>query len=118
MRWAEGQWGGRRIPFLLGVLGGRVGIYTPTHFGDPTAPRATKQDSPIKQVFLRQKLRVMLGIGALALSTAVNYLLVYMPTYVVKTLNLPPILWYTARSAAAALVSFLSSRSPRCISTR
>src|SRR5258706_9429464 len=106
MRWAEGQWGGRRIPFLLGVLGGRVGIYTPTHFGDATAPPATKQDSPIKQVFLRQKLRVMLGIGALAISTAVNYLLVYMPTYVVKTLNLPPIVGYTATFAAGTVGTF------------
>ena len=41
----------------------------------------------------------MLGIGALAVSTAVNYLIVYMPTYVVKTLNLPPIVGFEATLA-------------------
>jgi MHS family proline/betaine transporter-like MFS transporter len=41
-------------------------------------------------VFAAQKLRVLLGIGAIAVTTSVNYLIVYMPTYVVKTLKLPP----------------------------
>ncbi len=50
----------------------------------------------MRQVLLHQKLRVVLGIGALAISTAINYLIVYMPTYVVKTLNLPPIVGFTA----------------------
>jgi MHS family proline/betaine transporter-like MFS transporter len=105
---AELQSWGWRIPFLFGVLVGPVGIYIRNHLVDATAPPATKQDSPIKQVFLRQKLRVMLGIGALAISTAVNYLLVYMPTYVVKTLNLPPIVGYTATFAAGIVVTFLT----------
>jgi MHS family proline/betaine transporter-like MFS transporter len=105
---AELQSWGWRIPFLFGVLVGPVGIYIRNHLEDATAPPATKRDSPIKQVFLRQKLRVLLGIGALAISTAVNYLLVYMPTYVVKTLNLPPIVGYMATFAAGIVVTFLT----------
>jgi MHS family proline/betaine transporter-like MFS transporter len=65
-----------RIPFLFGVLIGPVGIYIRNHLEDATAPPAAKQDSPIREVFLHQKLRVILGIGALAVSTAVNYLIV------------------------------------------
>jgi MHS family proline/betaine transporter-like MFS transporter len=57
---------------------------------------------------LHQKLRVMLGIGALAISTAVNYLIVYMPTYVVKTLSLPPIVGFTATFVGGFVVTFLT----------
>jgi MHS family proline/betaine transporter-like MFS transporter len=99
---------GWRIPFLFGVLVGPVGIYIRNHLEDATPPPAAKQDSPIRQVFLRQKLRVMLGIGALAISTAVNYLIVYMPTYVVKTLNLPPIVGFEATLAGGVAVTFLT----------
>jgi MHS family proline/betaine transporter-like MFS transporter len=97
-----------RIPFLFGVLIGPVGIYIRNHLEDATAPPAAKQDSPIKQVFLHHKLGVILGIGALAVSTAVNYLIVYMPTYVVKTLNLPPIVGFQATLAGGIAVTFLT----------
>ncbi len=97
-----------RIPFLFGVLIGPVGIYIRNHLEDATAPPAAKQDSPIREVFLHQKLRVILGIGALAISTAVNYLIVYMPTYVVKTLNLPPIVGFEATLAGGIAVTFLT----------
>src|SRR5580692_6552006 len=81
---------GWRIPFLFGILVGPVGIYIRNHLEDATPPPAAKHESVVGKVFLEQKLRVVLAIGALAVSTAVNYLIVYMPTYVVKTLNLPP----------------------------
>jgi MFS transporter, MHS family, proline/betaine transporter len=97
-----------RIPFFFGVLVGPVGIYIRNHLEDATAPPAAKQDSPIRKVFLHQKLRVMLGIGALAISTAVNYLIVYMPTYVVKTLNLAPIVGFEATFAGAIAVTLLA----------
>src|ERR1700686_1935890 len=66
-----------RIPFLFGILVGPVGIYIRNHLEDATAPPAAKQASPVRQVLLHQKLRVVLGIGALAISTAINYLIVY-----------------------------------------
>jgi MFS transporter, MHS family, proline/betaine transporter len=99
---------GWRIPFLFGVLIGPVGIYIRNHLEDATPPPAAKQDSPIAELFLRQKLRVILGIGALAISTAVNYLVVYMPTYVVKTLNLPPLVGFEATLAGGIAVTVLT----------
>jgi MFS transporter, MHS family, proline/betaine transporter len=96
-----------RIPFLFGILVGPVGIYIRNYLEDATPPPSAMQ-SPVKQVFLQQKLRVMLGIGALAISTAINYLIAYMPTYVVKTLNLPPIVGYVATFAGAIVVTFLT----------
>jgi MHS family proline/betaine transporter-like MFS transporter len=97
-----------RIPFFFGVLVGPVGIYIRNHLEDATAPPAAKQDSPIRQVFLHHKLAVILGIGALAISTAVNYLIVYMPTYVVKTLNLAPTVGFEATFAGAVVVTLLT----------
>jgi MHS family proline/betaine transporter-like MFS transporter len=99
---------GWRIPFLFGVLVGPVGIYIRNHLEDATPPPAAKQDSPIREIFLHQKLRVILGIGALAVSTAVNYLIIFMPTYVVKTLNMPPIVGYQATLAGAIVVTLLT----------
>lgn len=98
---------GWRIPFLFGILVGPVGIYIRNHLADATEPPAG-QGSPVKEVFLRQKLRVLLGIGALAISTAVNYLIVYMPTYVVKTLNLPPVAGFAATFVGGIVVTFLT----------
>jgi MHS family proline/betaine transporter-like MFS transporter len=99
---------GWRIPFLFGILVGPVGIYIRNHLDDATAPPAQKQNSPAKEVFLRQKMRVALSIGALAISTAVNYLIVYMPTYVVKTLNLPPTVGFVAAFSAGIVLTFLT----------
>jgi MHS family proline/betaine transporter-like MFS transporter len=55
-----------------------------------------------------KKLRVILSIGALAISTAINYLIVYMPTYAVKTLNLPPTVGFAATFAAGIALTFLT----------
>ena len=98
---------GWRIPFLFGILVGPAGIYIRNHLTDATAP-PVGQHSPIKDVFLRQKFKVLLGVGALAISTAVNYLIIYVPTYVVKTLNLPPIVGFAATFAGGIIVTFLT----------
>jgi MHS family proline/betaine transporter-like MFS transporter len=105
---ADMQSWGWRIPFLFGILVGPVGIYIRNHLEDATAPPAQKRDSPVREVFLRQKLRVILSIGALAISTAVNYLIIYMPTYAVKTLNLPPIVGFAATFSAGIVLTFLT----------
>jgi MFS family permease len=98
---ADLQTWGWRIPFFFGVLIGPVGLYIRSRIEDATAPPAAKHDTPVRTVFLEQKFRVLLALGALAVSTAVNYLIIYMPTYVVKTLNLSPTIGYLAAFAAA-----------------
>jgi MHS family proline/betaine transporter-like MFS transporter len=98
---------GWRIPFLFGVLIGPIGIYIRNHLEDATAPPAA-QTSPVREIFLNQKSRVLLGIGALAISTAVNYLIIYMPTYVVKNFNLPPVTGFTATFVGGIMVTLLT----------
>ena len=104
---ADMQSWGWRIPFLFGILVGPVGIYIRNHLEDATPPPA-QHASPIREVLLRQKFRVLLGIGAIAISTAVNYLIIYMPTYAVKTLNLPPTVGFVATFAAGLVLTFLT----------
>jgi MFS transporter, MHS family, proline/betaine transporter len=104
---AEMQSWAWRIPFFFGILIGPIGIYIRNHLADATAPPAAQQ-SPVREVFLRQKLRVLLGIGALAISTAINYLIVYMPTYVVKTLNLSPTVGFVATFVGGIVVTLLT----------
>jgi MHS family proline/betaine transporter-like MFS transporter len=98
---------GWRLPFLFGVLIGPIGIYIRNHLEDATAPPAA-ESSPVKEVFLKQKSRVLMGIGALAISTAVNYLIIYMPTYVVKNFNLPPVTGFTATFVGGIMVTLLT----------
>src|SRR5258708_39154606 len=103
------SWWGWRIPFLFGVVVGRFGIYIRNHLEDATAPPATEHGTPVREGFLRQKLRVILGIGALAIATAVNYLVVYMLTYVVKTLNLAPVVGFEATLAGGTVATLLTT---------
>ncbi len=97
----ELQTWGWRIPFLFGVLIGPIGLYIRNKIEDATAPPAAKHDTPVRNVFMAQKFPVLLAVGAIATATAVNYLIIYMPTYVVKTLHLPPLIGYLAAFAAA-----------------
>lgn len=105
---ADMQAWGWRIPFLFGILIGPVGIYIRNNLEDATAPPAREQGSPVREVLLRQKFRVILSIGALAISTAVNYLIIYMPTYAVRTLNLPPSVGFLATFGAGVVLTFLT----------
>jgi MFS family permease len=91
---------GWRIPFLFGALIGPVGLYIRNRIDDAMAPPADKHDTPIRNVLVTQKFRVLLGVGAIATATSVNYLIVYMPTYVVKALHLSPTIGYLAAFAA------------------
>jgi MFS family permease len=98
---ADMQSWGWRIPFLFGVLIGPIGLYIRNNIEDATAPPAAKHDTPVRTVFMTQKLAVLLAVGTIATATSVNYLIIYMPTYVVKTLNLPSTVGYLAAFAAA-----------------
>jgi MHS family proline/betaine transporter-like MFS transporter len=92
---------GWRIPFFFGVLIGPVGLYIRSKIDDATAPPASKDDTPVRNVFMEQKFRVLLAVGVIATATSVNYLIIYMPTYVVKSLHLPATVGYLAAFAAA-----------------
>ncbi len=100
---------GWRIPFAFGVLVGPVGFYIRRHLDEPAhVARAAGVVSPTREVLARQKGRVLLAIGCLAVSTAVNYMLLYMPTYAVKTLHMPPTTGFVATLGAGVILTVLT----------
>src|SRR5262249_1233492 len=64
-------------------------------------PRAAH--APLRELFVGQWDRLLLTIGAVAASTSSQYILVYMPTYAIRELNLPQSVGFTAAVLAAAL---------------
>jgi MHS family proline/betaine transporter-like MFS transporter len=96
---AELQNWGWRIPFLFGVLIGPIGLYIRNNIEDATAPPSARHDTPARTVFMTQKFPVVLAVGVIAAATSVNYLIIYMPTYVVKALHLPATVGYLAAFA-------------------
>lgn len=100
---------GWRVPFAFGVLVGPVGFYIRRHLDEPAhVARAAGVASPTREVLSRQKGRVLLAIGCLAVSTAVNYMLLYMPTYAVKTLHMPPTTGFVATLGAGVILTVLT----------
>lgn len=81
---------GWRIPFFFGLLIGPVGFYIRRHIDEGQEfKQTTSSQTPLWDIWYKQKLRVLLAVGALLISTSVNYLILYMPVYGVKQLGLP-----------------------------
>ncbi|PLZ04332.1 MFS transporter [Burkholderia sp. WAC0059] len=87
---------GWRVPFLLGLLVGPIGLYirsttdeTPEF--ERTRNETVREDvSPVREVLATQKSRVLVSVGSIALTTSANYMILYMPTYAVRQLHLAP----------------------------
>ena len=86
---ALASWGWR-VPFFVGLLIGPVGLYLRRFLEDaPDFTEAVHTDTPVRDVFVSQKRMVLVATGALAVSTSVNYLLQYVPTFAIRELHLP-----------------------------
>ncbi|HEY4737050.1 MAG TPA: MFS transporter, partial [Xanthobacteraceae bacterium] len=95
---------GWRIPFAVGLLIGPVGYYIRHQLDEtPEFIEAGEARTPLRDLFVGQWDRLLLTIGAVAASTSSQYLLVYMPTYAIRELNLPQSIGFTAAMLAAAL---------------
>ncbi|WP_322044585.1 MFS transporter [Paraburkholderia sp. J67] len=80
---------GWRLPFFFGLLIGPVGLYLRRFIEDAEDfTHAARTESPVREVFARQKRLVFVSIGLLTVSTAVNYLLQYVPTFAMRDLHL------------------------------
>ena len=95
---------GWRIPFAFGLLVGPIGLYIRRFLDEPDTQRTPAGRSATAIVLSEQKLRSIVAIGCLAVSTAVSYLLVYMPTYAVRDLKLPQWIGFTATLAGAVIL--------------
>jgi MFS transporter, MHS family, proline/betaine transporter len=81
---------GWRIPYVFGLLVGPAGLYIRARVEEtPDFLKAEKQQVSIADVLRRQPVAVLLALGASIVSNSSYYLLLYIPTYGIKTLHLP-----------------------------
>lgn len=93
-----------RIPFLFGLLVGPAGIYIRRHVPETPETEARLKsnipNTPVRTIMRKQKMLVLLTIGLLAVTTCLNYMITYIPTYAIETLNLPDSSGFIATLAA------------------
>jgi MHS family proline/betaine transporter-like MFS transporter len=101
---AQLQAWGWRIPLGFGLLVGPIGLYILRFLEEPAGKGQPQQpgQTVLTTLFRQQKLRLGVAIGCLIISTAVNYLVIYLPTYTVKQLGMA-----SSTGFAVSLVAYL-----------
>lgn len=100
---------GWRIPFIFGLLIGPVGLYIRRHIKESESFRtAEKTASPLKEIVRAHKGLFFIAIGLMVVSTAINYMLNYVPTYATKTLHLPASAGFTATLSAGIILTVVT----------
>ena len=98
---------GWRTPYLFGLLIGPVGLYIRRRVSETPEFLAIKPSrTPVRDLLTKQWDRVLLAIGAVVVSTSANYLILYMPTYAVKSLRLPQSTGFIATLIGAFILTF------------
>src|SRR5262249_29386462 len=82
---------GWRLPSVFGLVVGPAGLYIRARVAEtPEFLEAKKPPTvPIRDVVQRHPVSLLLALGASVVSNSSYYLLLYIPTYGVKTLHLP-----------------------------
>jgi len=82
---------GWRIPYVFGLLVGPVGLYIRSRMAEtPEFLEAPKPPTtPVGELVRRYPVPVLLALGASIISNSSYYLLLYIPTYAIRTLHLP-----------------------------
>jgi MFS transporter, MHS family, proline/betaine transporter len=98
-----GMWGWR-IPFLFGLLIGPIGYYIRRQVDETLEFRSVQATSaPLWETLSSSKTRLLVATGAIVLVTVAAYTAVYMPTYAIRELGLPPIGGFLATMLAGAI---------------
>ncbi|QOZ85523.1 MULTISPECIES: MFS transporter [Chromobacterium] len=100
---------GWRIPFFFGLLIGPVGLYIRRHIDEsPGFHQGLQDEQPLKNIFLRQKTWFFTAIGLMMVSTAINYVISYIPTYATQTLKLPSLDAYTSTFVGGVILTVVT----------
>jgi MHS family proline/betaine transporter-like MFS transporter len=88
---------GWRVPFVFGLLIGPIAYYIRSNVDEtPEFLAAQTTTSPLRDTFAGHKTRLLIAIGIVVLGTVATYLVLFMPTYGVKQLGLPPSVAFSA----------------------
>ena len=101
---------GWRVPYVFGLLVGPAGLYIRSRMAEtPEFLNAEKpQRMPISELLRRQPVSVLLALGAAVISNSSYYLLLYIPTYGVKTLHLPAYTTFVATLVGGIILAVFS----------
>jgi MHS family proline/betaine transporter-like MFS transporter len=89
---------GWRVPFVFGLLVGPVGYVIRRHVEESPAMAGAPEvaSSPIRSVFRDHWGGLLIAGGVLVVSTALNFILQYLPTFAIAELGLDDSLSFTA----------------------
>ncbi|HEV2677086.1 MAG TPA: MFS transporter [Aliidongia sp.] len=101
---AMNAWGWR-VPFLFGLLIGPVALYIRQGIAEsPDFEAGPATAHPLRDALRHDKLRMLVGAGVVCAGNVASYVNIYMPTYAITQLHLPPTAAF-AGSIAGGLVS-------------
>jgi MHS family proline/betaine transporter-like MFS transporter len=101
---------GWRIPYVFGLLVGPAGLYIRSRIAEtPDFLAAEKPPTmPIGDLLRRYPVSLLLAFGAAIVSNSSYYLLLYVPTYGVKTLHLPAYTGFAATLLGGIILAVFS----------
>ncbi len=101
---------GWRLPYVFGLLVGPVGLYIRSQMTEtPEFARAGKLHRlSIRELVRSQPIPTLLGFGAAIISNSSYYMLLYIPTYGVKTLHLPAYVSFVATLVGGIILAVFS----------
>ncbi|AXB41265.1 MFS transporter [Amycolatopsis albispora] len=98
---------GWRVPFVFGLLIGPVGYYIRRYVDESPALRDEEPvPSPILSVFRHHWGGLLIAGGSLVVSTALNFILQYLPTFGVEELGLDDSLSFVALFVTGVILTF------------
>lgn len=101
---------GWRIPFLIGLCLGPLGIYIRNQVhGSAEESAHVRERTPVLEIARRWKGKTLTGFGLVVFWTVCSYvLLFYIPTYATKVLHLPASTGFVAVLVGASIVLFVT----------
>jgi MHS family proline/betaine transporter-like MFS transporter len=101
---------GWRIPYAFGLLIGPIGLYIRSRTAEtPEFLDVVKPPTmPISELLHRHPIPVLLAFGASIVSNSSFYLLLYIPTYAVRTLHLPAYTGFAATLLGGVVLAVFS----------
>lgn len=101
---------GWRVPYVFGLLVGPAGFYIRSRMAEtPEFIDAEKHSHlSIGELIRNQPIPALLGFGVSIISNSSYYLLLYIPTYGVKTLHLPAYTGFAATLVGGIILAFFS----------
>jgi MHS family proline/betaine transporter-like MFS transporter len=101
---------GWRIPYVFGLLVGPVGLYIRSRMSETPEFLAVEKPAavPIGDLLRRHPMSFLLALGAAIVSNSSYYLLLYIPTYGIKTLHLPAYTGFVATLVGGVILAVFS----------